>query len=273
MADFRQHMQSFRPCQPFSEIDMNMEMFKQFAELKPSMLDNFNIPNFSLETPLVHQQLEFPANCNHNNLFTNFHTAESLITMPVVQNITANLDVFHENKQREAPEQSTSISKNISTSASTAGFEGDTNRKRKNRLGKGKKVSSDEKEDEKAEEVIHVRAKRGQATDSHSIAERVRREKINKKMRCLQDLVPGCHKTMGMAGMLEEIINYVHSLQNQVEFLSMELAAACSSHDLNFEAESSKKAQGTNSHESQEMEKWAREAYGEYTCFHSTWSL
>ncbi|KAI9161638.1 hypothetical protein LWI28_019259 [Acer negundo] len=38
-----------------------------------------------------------------------------------------------------------------------------------------------------------------------------------------------CHKTMGMAGTLEEIINYVHSLQNQVEFLSMELAAACSS--------------------------------------------
>ncbi|XP_044468851.1 transcription factor bHLH75-like [Mangifera indica] len=273
MADFRQDMQSFRPCQPFSEMDMNMEMLKQFAELKPSMLENFNIPNFSSETPLANQQLQFLENCNHSNLFSNFHTATSLITQPIVQNITANEDVFHENKLTEEPEQSNTISKNISTSASTAGFEGDTDRKRKNRSTKGKKVRRNEQEDQKAEEVIHVRAKRGQATDSHSIAERVRREKINKKMRCLQDLVPGCHKTMGMAGMLEEIINYVHSLQNQVEFLSMELAAACSSYDFGFEAESSKKAQGTSSHESLEMEKWAREAYGEYTCFHSTWSL
>uniref|UniRef100_A0A2P2KCK1 BHLH domain-containing protein n=2 Tax=Rhizophora mucronata TaxID=61149 RepID=A0A2P2KCK1_RHIMU len=72
---------------------------------------------------------------------------------------------------------------------------------------------------------IHVRARRGQATDSHSLAERARREKISKKMKCLQDLVPGCNKMMGRAGMLDEIINYVQSLQRQVEFLSMKLAA------------------------------------------------
>ncbi|KAL1555214.1 Transcription factor BEE 3 [Salvia divinorum] len=77
-------------------------------------------------------------------------------------------------------------------------------------------------------EVIHVRAKRGQATDSHSLAERVRRGKINERLRCLQDIVPGCYKTMGMAMMLDEIINYVQSLQNQVEFLSMKLTAASS---------------------------------------------
>ncbi|XP_020582722.1 transcription factor bHLH75-like [Phalaenopsis equestris] len=47
---------------------------------------------------------------------------------------------------------------------------------------------------EKQKEVVHVRARRGQATDSHSLAERVRRERINEKMRCLQDLVPGCYK-------------------------------------------------------------------------------
>ncbi|VFQ75452.1 unnamed protein product [Cuscuta campestris] len=71
---------------------------------------------------------------------------------------------------------------------------------------------------------IHVRARRGQATDSHSLAERARREKISKKMKCLQDLVPGCNKVVGKAGMLDEIINYVQSLQKQVEFLSMKLA-------------------------------------------------
>ncbi|KAG8383979.1 hypothetical protein BUALT_Bualt04G0070100 [Buddleja alternifolia] len=81
------------------------------------------------------------------------------------------------------------------------------------------KVSEVQKPD-----YIHVRARRGQATDSHSLAERARREKISKKMKCLQDLVPGCNKVTGKAGMLDEIINYVQSLQKQVEFLSMKLA-------------------------------------------------
>lgn len=34
-------------------------------------------------------------------------------------------------------------------------------------------MKSDVKEEEKPREVVHVRAKRGQATDSHSLAERV----------------------------------------------------------------------------------------------------
>lgn len=72
---------------------------------------------------------------------------------------------------------------------------------------------------------IHVRAKRGQARDSHSLAERVRREKISEKMLLLQSLVPGCDKVTGKAMMLDEIISYVQSLQNQVEFLSMKLAS------------------------------------------------
>ncbi|XP_028120771.1 transcription factor bHLH137-like [Camellia sinensis] len=72
---------------------------------------------------------------------------------------------------------------------------------------------------------IHVRARRGQATDSHSLAERVRREKISERMKMLQALVPGCDKVSGKALMLDEIISYVQSLQNQVEFLSMKLAS------------------------------------------------
>ncbi|KAI3463574.1 hypothetical protein Pfo_020237 [Paulownia fortunei] len=90
-----------------------------------------------------------------------------------------------------------------------------------------KKKSKDEK---KAAETaptgyIHVRARRGQATDSHSLAERVRRERISERMKLLQALVPGCDKVTGKALMLDEIINYVQSLQNQVEFLSMKLAS------------------------------------------------
>nr|XP_043636843.1 transcription factor bHLH74-like isoform X2 [Erigeron canadensis] len=86
-------------------------------------------------------------------------------------------------------------------------------------MGKQVKDNSDPKEN-----YIHMRAKRGQATNSHSLAERVRREKISERMKLLQDLVPGCNKITGKAVMLDEIINYVQSLQQQVEFLSMKLA-------------------------------------------------
>lgn len=72
---------------------------------------------------------------------------------------------------------------------------------------------------------VHVRARRGQATDSHSLAERARREKINARMKLLQELVPGCSKISGTALVLDEIINHVQSLQRQVEILSMRLAA------------------------------------------------
>ncbi|XP_057509801.1 transcription factor BHLH089-like isoform X2 [Actinidia eriantha] len=75
------------------------------------------------------------------------------------------------------------------------------------------------------QDYIHVRARRGQATDSHSLAERARREKISERMKVLQDLVPGCNKVIGKALVLDEIINYIQSLQSQVEFLSMKLEA------------------------------------------------
>ncbi|XP_066326445.1 transcription factor bHLH79-like isoform X1 [Miscanthus floridulus] len=86
--------------------------------------------------------------------------------------------------------------------------------------GKGASAANDE-----SESYIHIRARKGQATNRHSLAERLRREKISERMKLLQDLVPGCTKVTGKAVMLDEIINYVQSLQRQVEFLSMKLAA------------------------------------------------
>ncbi|XP_057500550.1 bHLH transcription factor RHL1-like [Actinidia eriantha] len=65
-----------------------------------------------------------------------------------------------------------------------------------------------------------VRARRGQATDPHSIAERLRREKIAERMKALQELVPNGNKT-DKASMLDEIIEYVKFLQLQVKVLSV----------------------------------------------------
>ncbi|PIA58634.1 hypothetical protein AQUCO_00500525v1 [Aquilegia coerulea] len=55
-------------------------------------------------------------------------------------------------------------------------------------------------------------------------------------MKFLQDLVPGCNKVTGKALMLDEIINYVQSLQRQVEFFSMKLAIVNPRLDFNMEA-------------------------------------
>ncbi|CAN7101193.1 BnaA06g25320D [Brassica napus] len=120
--------------------------------------------------------------------------------------------------------------------------ETESNMKGKSSMSNNTEASSDtSKETSKgASEIqkldyIHVRSRRGQATDRHSLAERARREKISKKMKYLQDIVPGCKKVTGQAGMLDEIINYVQSLQTQVEFLSMKLAVLNSELELAVE--------------------------------------
>ncbi|GAB4830305.1 hypothetical protein Ancab_019943 [Ancistrocladus abbreviatus] len=102
--------------------------------------------------------------------------------------------------------------------------------------------NTNQKPPEPPKDYIHVRARRGQATDSHSLAERVRREKISERMKLLQDLVPGCNKVTGKALMLDEIINYVQSLQRQVEFLSMKLASVNPRMEFNMDNVFSKDA-------------------------------
>ncbi|NP_001335304.1 basic helix-loop-helix (bHLH) DNA-binding superfamily protein [Solanum lycopersicum] len=102
--------------------------------------------------------------------------------------------------------------------------------------GAEKETKENRKIAEPPKDYIHVRARRGQATDSHSLAERVRREKISQRMKLLQDLVPGCNKVTGKALMLDEIINYVRSLQHQVEFLSMKLASVNPRTDIHIDS-------------------------------------
>uniref|UniRef100_A0A7C8Z4K2 BHLH domain-containing protein n=1 Tax=Opuntia streptacantha TaxID=393608 RepID=A0A7C8Z4K2_OPUST len=101
---------------------------------------------------------------------------------------------------------------------------------------KSKTAAKESPEDGEKLPYVHVRARRGQATDSHSLAERARREKINARMKLLQELVPGCNKISGTALVLDEIINHVQSLQRQVEYLSMRLAAANPRIDFNLDS-------------------------------------
>ncbi|VVA92468.1 unnamed protein product [Arabis nemorensis] len=136
-------------------------------------------------------------------------------------------------------------------------------RRKRKRSEEEEAMNTEDGIDPKTRDVVHVRAKRGQATDSHSLAERVRREKINDRLKCLQDLVPGCYKAMGMAVMLDVIIDYVRSLQNQIEFLSMKLSAASAYYDLNsIDIEPTDMFQGGNTYNAEEIERILRESVG-----------
>lgn len=63
-------------------------------------------------------------------------------------------------------------------------------------------------------------AKRTRAAEVHNLSERRRRDRINEKMRALQELIPNCNK-VDKASMLDEAIEYLKTLQIQVQMMSM----------------------------------------------------
>ncbi|MED6192665.1 ATP-dependent DNA helicase pif3 [Stylosanthes scabra] len=63
-------------------------------------------------------------------------------------------------------------------------------------------------------------SKRSRAAEVHNLSERRRRDRINEKMRALQELIPNCNK-VDKASMLDEAIEYLKSLQLQVQMMSM----------------------------------------------------
>ncbi|PNT70375.1 hypothetical protein BRADI_2g11100v3 [Brachypodium distachyon] len=62
--------------------------------------------------------------------------------------------------------------------------------------------------------------KRSRTAEVHNLSERRRRDRINEKMRALQELIPNCNK-IDKASMLDEAIEYLKTLQLQVQMMSM----------------------------------------------------
>ncbi|KAB2023515.1 hypothetical protein ES319_D06G025100v1 [Gossypium barbadense] len=77
--------------------------------------------------------------------------------------------------------------------------------------------------DTKASQALNLngkaRASRGSATDPQSLYARKRRERINERLRILQNLVPNGTK-VDISTMLEEAVDYVKFLQLQIKLLS-----------------------------------------------------
>ncbi|KAK6127341.1 hypothetical protein DH2020_038912 [Rehmannia glutinosa] len=116
----------------------------------------------------------------------------------------------------ESDSHPNSSSPAVSNQSSKSGKRKEREKKVKESNKKSKKVAANEASELSGEKLpyVHVRARRGQATDSHSLAERI----------------------SGTAMVLDEIINHVQALQRQVEFLSMRLAAVNPRIDFNLDA-------------------------------------
>ncbi|KAE8675141.1 transcription factor PIF1-like isoform X3 [Hibiscus syriacus] len=77
-----------------------------------------------------------------------------------------------------------------------------------------------ESEDTKNQNRGSTSTKRSRAAEVHNLSERRRRDRINEKMRALQELIPRCNKS-DKASMLDEAIEYLKSLQLQIQIMSM----------------------------------------------------
>ncbi|KAJ6797107.1 transcription factor PIF4-like isoform X2 [Iris pallida] len=62
--------------------------------------------------------------------------------------------------------------------------------------------------------------RKSRAAEVHNLSERKRRDRINEKMKALQQLIPHCNKS-DKASMLDEAIEYLKSLQLQLQIMWM----------------------------------------------------
>ncbi|KAK3229002.1 hypothetical protein Dsin_000883 [Dipteronia sinensis] len=100
------------------------------------------------------------------------------------------------------------------------------NLKRKHQDTEDSEYPSEDVEEESvgAKNIVLARvgsgSKRSRAAEVHNLSERRRRDRINEKMRSLQELIPNCNK-VDKASMLDEAIEYLKTLQLQVQIMSM----------------------------------------------------
>ncbi|XWS51484.1 hypothetical protein CRYUN_Cryun12cG0180300 [Craigia yunnanensis] len=165
------------------------------------LLDSIFLPN----TPTKVSGFMEEGNIN-SNCFSQFYPPEPVQESPLDPKFHESSCLDHSSKVAHSDNE-TSVTKKQSTDDSTV----------VDKLESGEQVTQN---------VIPTDRKRRtrNGTTLNSAQSKVRREKISERMKILQRLVPGCDKVTGKALMLDEIINYVQSLQNQVEFLSMKLA-------------------------------------------------
>ncbi|VVB03181.1 unnamed protein product [Arabis nemorensis] len=94
-----------------------------------------------------------------------------------------------------------------------------TDRKRKHIMDTDESVSHSDANGNKSNQRSGS-TRRSRAAEVHNLSERRRRDRINERMKALQELIPHCSKT-DKASILDEAIDYLKSLQLQLQVMWM----------------------------------------------------
>ncbi|XP_010508482.1 PREDICTED: transcription factor PIF4-like [Camelina sativa] len=94
-----------------------------------------------------------------------------------------------------------------------------TDRKRKHIMDTDESVSQSDAIGNKSNQRSGS-TRRSRAAEVHNLSERRRRDRINERMKALQELIPHCSKT-DKASILDEAIDYLKSLQLQLQVMWM----------------------------------------------------
>ncbi|KAG6537995.1 transcription factor BEE 3-like isoform X1 [Zingiber officinale] len=270
MGESLEEFDYLRHSFPFMELEQDFELTSQLSEFDGAVIENQCIGSTDCSNNyyLPHQEFAMPIIKNFSSFLPPVECQQPILKQqPVLGSIGEHIHEERKRKTMAAPYSNSELGSELFSEAGLTEIKTKKMNFQGSGSGKSHKCNSNEKNNQK--EVVHVRARRGQASDNHSLAERERRKKINERMRCLQDHVPGCNKMMGTARILDEIISYVQSLQNQVEFLSMELSAASYFHDYRLGAGSPSKVQvGKADGEQEQRLKGVVEGHGDCTSFH-----
>ncbi|KAL9248203.1 hypothetical protein vseg_021555 [Gypsophila vaccaria] len=196
-----------------------------------------NLTSACFRKELGTQNPSVQASANENpDLLSTKQTDELLMA----KRVTREEDVMNDTQQNHALEATTSKVGDIcerkvvpvvaassvcsGNSVDIASNERGNDLKRKLRETTESEGPSEEVEDESvgAKKADHARvsSKRIRAAEVHNLSERRRRDRINEKMRALQELIPNCNK-VDKASMLDEAIEYLKTLQLQLQMFSM----------------------------------------------------
>ncbi|CAH8381712.1 unnamed protein product [Eruca vesicaria subsp. sativa] len=149
-----------------------------------------------------------PDSWDQNQLQETATLKRKLLNLENQHNTNSNCDVTRQELVKAKKKQRVSQESNTAEESNTNWRDGQS--------------QSNSSDDEKASVTSvkgKTRATKGTATDPQSLYARKRREKINERLKTLQNLVPNGTK-VDISTMLEEAVHYVKFLQLQIKLLS-----------------------------------------------------
>ncbi|KAF8046099.1 hypothetical protein N665_4036s0004 [Sinapis alba] len=126
---------------------------------------------------------------------------------------TVDERLYHNAGSSSGASSGCSFGKNIKEMASVQSIT--TDRKRKNIMDTDESVSQSDAIGNMSNQRSGS-TRRSRAAEVHNLSERRRRDKINERMKTLQELIPHCTKT-DKASILDEAIDYMKSLKLQLQ--------------------------------------------------------